>query len=152
MSSKPTIVIAPGSFASTELYDDLKSQLIAQGYETIVISLPSVGTKDQVSGISLEDDATRIKETIRKFIEQGKEIVQIMHSYGGIPGSESAKGLLKADLEVEGKPGGIAHLVYMAAVIAPVGQALMELDMGTRKEGLNNLDASKYYSPIIHTY
>ena len=140
MAVKPSIVIVPGSFAPPSIYTFLNQKLTSYGYETITISLPSVGTKDEASGVTLNDDALRIQETTERLADEGKDILLMMHSYGGVPGSESAKNLSKIERENEGKNGGIVKLLYMASIIAPEGKTVADIDLGGPKETLSGVE------------
>lgn len=51
-------------------------------------------------------------------------MILVLHSYGGISGTESAKGLLKKDREAELKKGGINSIVYVAAFLLPLDASL----------------------------
>ncbi|RFU24005.1 hypothetical protein B7463_g12330, partial [Scytalidium lignicola] len=71
-----------------------------------------------------QNAVAHIQKTTSELVAQGKEVVLVMHSYGGIPGTESAKGLLKKDRAAEQKAGGIVSLVYIASFLLPQGESL----------------------------
>lgn len=121
MSVKPTIALVPGSFSTTAAYDKLIEQLSKHGYPILRIGLKSVG--GIVPATSL-DDAAHIQSTLLPLVENGKEIVVIMHSYGGIPGTDGTKGLAKVDQTAAGKTGGVIALVYVAALMIQQGASL----------------------------
>ena len=110
------------SFSTPEFYTSTSSYLKDAGYETETIALPSVGG---VIPKTMHDDAAHIQSVASKYCDQGKDVVIAMHSYGGIPGTESSKGMSKADREAAGNKGGIVGLVYIAALLCPVGTSLM---------------------------
>ena len=58
-------------------------------------------------------------------IDASKEVVLVMHSYGGCPGSTAATDLSKAAQTAAGKPGGIIGLSFMCDVIAHDGDSLL---------------------------
>jgi hypothetical protein len=66
-------------------------------------------------------DATFIASEIQKLADEGKYVVLIGHSYGGVPLSESTKGLGKEEREKKGKKGGVVKLGYMTALVPEVG-------------------------------
>jgi pimeloyl-ACP methyl ester carboxylesterase len=121
MSVKPTIALVPGSFSTTAAYDKLIEQLSEHGYPIMRIELKSVG--GPVSATSL-DDAADINYILTPPVEEGKDIVVVMHSYGGIPGTDGTKGLAKVDQEAAGKKGGVIGLVYIAALLVKQGASL----------------------------
>lgn len=47
-----------------------------------------------------------------------------MHSYGGIPGTESVAGFARKDLAARGKKGGVVSLIYQSAFIVPAGASV----------------------------
>lgn len=47
-----------------------------------------------------------------------------MHSYGGIPGTESVKGLARKDLAAQGRKGGVISLIYQSAFLVPAGASV----------------------------
>lgn len=72
------------------------------------------------------DDATYIQNNyLDDLISQGKEVVMVMHSYSGIPGTESVKGRTRRNIAALGKKGGVVALVYMAAFLISAGQSVV---------------------------
>ncbi len=76
---------------------------------------------------TMQDDTAAIKAVISSVVDSGKEVVLVMHSYGGFPGTEATEGLGKADLQKQGKEGGVLALVYVAAWMPPVGKSIFTL-------------------------
>ncbi|KAI9869807.1 MAG: hypothetical protein M1830_005074 [Pleopsidium flavum] len=48
-----------------------------------------------------------------------------MHSYGGLPSGEAAKGFVKMQRERDGMKGGIVRLVYLCSLVLPEDASLM---------------------------
>jgi pimeloyl-ACP methyl ester carboxylesterase len=148
LTQKPTIVIVPGSFSPTYFYDTFVSPLSAHNYDVQVVSLPSVGGKTATTMI---DDATAIQAVTTKIADQGKDIVLVMHSYGGIPGTESAHGLAKKEREASGKKGGIVALLYVVALLVRPGKSLgSTLGEGTGVPDYVKVDVSGTSPSIVH--
>lgn len=59
-------------------------------------------------------------------MQAGREVVAILHSYGGQVGSDALIGLGKAIREREGLSGGVTHLIYMAAFAVAEGVGMMD--------------------------
>lgn len=77
---------------------------------------------------NLADDAEHIRQTsLNHLIAQGKEVVVVMHSYSGLPGTESVKGLLRTDLAAQGKNGGVVALVYITAFLLKAGESVQSI-------------------------
>jgi pimeloyl-ACP methyl ester carboxylesterase len=83
---QPTIVFVPGAFHSPEYYSPVRALLEAKGYGTEPVSLPSVGNN---SASSMTDDPTAIRVVSSKLADEGHQVVLVMHSYGGTPGTEN---------------------------------------------------------------
>lgn len=69
------------------------------------------------------DNAAMIAAEATKFADQGKDVMLIAHSYGGVPASEAIKGLSKAERERYGKKGGIVRVAYMTTLVPDLGAA-----------------------------
>lgn len=86
------------------------------------LTLLSVGGP---TSTTVSDDAAYIqKRYLDDLISQGKEVVVVMHSYGGIPGTESVKGRTCRDMAAQAKKGGVVALIYMAAFLISAGQSV----------------------------
>lgn len=68
-------------------------------------------------------------------IEDGKDIVVLMHSYGGMYGSQAVQGLSKKEREQAGKKGGVIALIYVSAVTPVKGKTTLDM-MGTDAKNL----------------
>lgn len=112
----PTIVLVQGSFQTPQVYTKLVQGLVAQGYPTIH---PQLGNVDSTnfSQLSLVDDALAIRTELTRQIEyEGKTIVIVMLSYGGLVGSKAiTEKLSYAKRQAQGLPGGVIHLFFYAA-------------------------------------
>ncbi|KAI1469341.1 alpha/beta-hydrolase [Daldinia caldariorum] len=128
--SKPTILIVGGSFAPAEVYDDIVDAVQAKGYDIKALHHPSVAFRGGPRPEKLPtmyDDAALVANEISKLADEGKEVVLVSHSYGGVPASESTKGLTKKERQSQGKPGGVIRLAYMTALVPPVGRSAQSL-------------------------
>lgn len=121
-SSKPTILLVPGAWHSPDLYAPMTDLLVAEGYEYIGISLASIGADPALE--NWDPDVELIHKTVLGVLDQGKDVVLVVHSYGGLVGSEAMKGLGKKQRESEGKKGGVVRLVYICAFFLELGMHL----------------------------
>jgi pimeloyl-ACP methyl ester carboxylesterase len=121
--SKPSILIVPGSFARPEFYDPIVSAVHSYGYPIHALHLPSVAPETGPTGPppSLYDDAAFIAGEIEKLADEGKDVVLVAHSYGGVPATESLKGLSKEERAKDGKKGGVVRLAYLTCLVPAVG-------------------------------
>jgi surfactin synthase thioesterase subunit len=127
---RPTILMVPGSFSPPLLYTGIVDHLTRHGCETIVVDYPSIGRRDPLPPATMLDDAAYTSSIAEKLADAGKPIIMVTHSYGGIVGTESTKGLAKTEREAVGKPGGIIRLLYITSLVPRVGESLVSL-MGT---------------------
>lgn len=123
--SKPSLLIITGSFALPEFYDNIVEAVSAKGYEIRTLHLQSVLPKNGVpregGPATMYDDASAIAEEVEILADHGKDVILIPHSYGGVPTTESLKGLAKSDREKQGKKGGVIRIAYMTCLVPELG-------------------------------
>ena len=124
MSNKPVIVIVPGAWHSPEAFHLVIDELEAAGYETKGVTLASVGAKTPLKDFQPDVDA--IQQVLKSLVDQGKDIVLVVHSYGGVIGNEAVQGFAKSDREKDGKKGGVVHIFLCCAFALPEGVSLMD--------------------------
>ncbi|PWY83368.1 hypothetical protein BO70DRAFT_361485 [Aspergillus heteromorphus CBS 117.55] len=143
--SKPSIILVTGSFCLPEFYDAVTTQVAAQGYDIHTLRLPSVGpnpgesTSHLPNPPTMYDDAAAIAREIAQRAEQGKEVIVVGHSYGGVPVAQSIEGLVK---EGSGQIGGVIRLGYMTAVVPALGGSTLDVlgQVAPEKRGKVRLD------------
>lgn len=125
----PTILLVQGSFHIPQVYEKLVKGLRDQGYPTIHPRLPSCSDveKSDFPQVSLVDDVLAIRsELIRQVEYEEKDVVVVMHSYGGLVGSEAVtEELSYAKRQSQGLVGGVTHLFYYAAFLLDKGQSVL---------------------------
>jgi hypothetical protein len=123
--SKPSILLIPGSFALPSFYDNIVDAVAAKGYEIKALHNPSSGIAPnegrEGAPPTMYDDAANIAKEAEKLADEGKDVILVAHSYGGIPTSQSTKGLEKEERQAQGKKGGIVRIAYMTCLVPPVG-------------------------------
>lgn len=123
-NSKPVIVFVPGAFSRPSDFDLVSNPLREVGYEVHVVHHPSSPDVLVVPTPSMYDDANNIHRLVERMADEGKDIVIVMHSYGGLPGTQACEGLSRTERLRDSKPGGIVRLLYVGAAIARVGSSL----------------------------
>ena len=124
----PTIMLIQGSFQISKVYCKLKRGLVAQGYPTIHPELPSCSNTDSEDfpQVSLIDDALAIRTVLTRQVEYEEKLVVVMHSYGGLVGSEAAtEELSYAKRHAQGLPEGVIHLFLYSAFLLNEGQSVL---------------------------
>ena len=118
-----------GAFHSPAHFSALRTALEGHGYEVVAPQLPSVGASPNVPDFS--QDVATVRAVLSTLIDdQKKDVVLAAHSYGGVPGTEAAKGFAKSTRHHpssastgSGGGGGIIALVYMTAYLSLVGES-----------------------------
>jgi hypothetical protein len=67
------------------------------------------------------DDAAFIAKEAERLADEGKDVILVGHSYGGVPVTQSAKGLGTKERQKQGKTGGIVNLAYITSLVPAVG-------------------------------
>jgi len=130
IKEKATILLVQGSFQTPLVYEPLCNRLKSLGYPTVQPPLPSCSNVEDPAfpSINLIDDALAVRLELTKLIEYGnKTVVVVMHSYGGLVGSEAIpEELTYTNRKARGQAGGVIHLYYFSAFLLPVGQSVLE--------------------------
>ncbi|KAL4723072.1 hypothetical protein ACLX1H_010313 [Fusarium chlamydosporum] len=131
-AEKPVIAIVQGAWHRAFHYEAFARLLIDQGFTVLLPNNVSAGEVEKIKGKTHVDDAEAIRKTLQPSLNEGKRIVLVCHSYGGIPGSFAVEGYQIHEREKQGLPGGIMHVVYVAAFAFPVkGLSLLAAVGGT---------------------
>lgn len=116
--SKPTFICVPGASHTPFIFDRLRAALAVHGYPLIPLALPSTG---RVPVYDFTEDVRAIRNLVAQLVESGKEIILVMHGYGGIPGAEALLGMGKLERVRVGLPGGVIRLVFIMAWVCKEG-------------------------------
>ncbi len=125
-SSKPTLVIVPGGWHPPSAYRRFATHLEDAGYPTLTAPYPSCNSTTPKTATCGEDARSLRQQLLPLIDSEGKDVVLLSHSYGGIPAAGAAYGLSKNARSKASKKGGILGLVYMSAFAVPEGASLVE--------------------------
>ncbi|KAL4733849.1 hypothetical protein BDV11DRAFT_209894 [Aspergillus similis] len=78
-----------------------------------------------INGLHL--DIKHTKAALQKLVDNGRQVVVVMHSYGGAAGASTMEGLGYAQRSKAGLQGGIIMAVRMTAFVACKGQSMLNL-------------------------
>ncbi|PVI00211.1 alpha/beta-hydrolase [Periconia macrospinosa] len=115
--STATIMIIPAAWHVPEHYASLETHLRSQNLEVFTERLPSMSIRVSRSSQSPSKDAAYIRDKLRPSVNAGKDVILLMHSYGGLPGALAAKGFTKSERVANGREGGVIGLIFMCAYI-----------------------------------
>ncbi|KAF4444398.1 hypothetical protein FALBO_17234 [Fusarium albosuccineum] len=119
-TNKPVIVLVHGAWQRPAQYESLKDGLVGRGFSVLRPESATSGTDvTKVRGKTYLDDVAIIRRAIEEPLAAGKEVVLVCHSYGGIPTSAAAEGYQVHERREKRLPGGIKHIVYLAAFALP---------------------------------
>jgi pimeloyl-ACP methyl ester carboxylesterase len=125
MSKLPSIVFVHGMFHVPANYDVLLKLLKDAGYRVSAPQLPSMQDLTPAVG-TMEPDIKAVREAIEQELEQDHDVVLVMHSYGGVVGSQAFKGLAKKD---RGDKSGVTQLVGVAANLLDEGEKMADFNL-----------------------
>ena len=134
LEEKPTILIIQDCFQTPAVYKDLLDRLVSLGYPTVHPLLPTCSDAQDPNfpSLTLLDDATAVQSELVRLVErEQKTVMVVMHSYGGLVGSEA---ILEAMSHIKrrehGLLGGVIHLFLVSAsLVGPGGSMLDGLDV-----------------------
>lgn len=124
---KPTIVFCHGAWHTPAHFEPVQQLFESNGYPTRCPRQPSCGAVPP--NVSMYEDARALRLVLEDLVEgQRKYVVLVLHSYGGIVGTQATDhSLAKQTREHLGLPGGVLGLLYMCAFVLPLGQSLQGL-------------------------
>jgi pimeloyl-ACP methyl ester carboxylesterase len=96
MADLPTLVFVPGSWHKPTCYDKIVTLLQDQyKLRCVSISLPSTANNPAAT---FKDDLDAARTAISTETSQGRDVVVIAHSYGGMVGNSAIKGFARKDV------------------------------------------------------
>ena len=116
--SKPTILLVGGAWHTADYLKPLATALEAAHYPTLTLALPSVGASP--AKLDFGHDVALVRSTALKLAADGKNIVAVLHSFGGIVGTEALQGLGQASMK---GMGAVRGLVYIATMLPKKGDS-----------------------------
>lgn len=122
--SKPTVLFVHGAWHSPKHFQPARDAFELAGYPTECPRQPTFDAKPGTA--TLYEDAKCIRSLLDELIEaQGKDVICVLHSYGGVVGTEAIHESLGKKIRQEnGLKGGVLGILYMAAFILPLGASL----------------------------
>ena len=116
--TKPVIVIVPGAWHRPAHYAHLALKLNSAGYTVDCLELSSTNDEKDLPENSWTEDISIIRNAITSHTEAGRDVAVVMHSFGGMTGSEAACGLGKKETETLGR---VVQLIYMTSFMLQEG-------------------------------
>lgn len=119
----PTTIFVPGSWHTHSHAQPLISTLTHRGHRAISLQLVSVGLKSPRP--TFADDIDLITQGCAGEIEQGKDVLLVLHSMAGMCGAEAVNRIIAAGgLKERAGKGRLVRVVLIAAQALPAGMVL----------------------------
>lgn len=114
MATKPVILIITGAWHLPAHYARLSNRLRHLGFR---VECPLLLTNNNARPpyCTLDDDIEHIRQCTNKILTDNQDVVAIMHSYGGVVGSNALSGL---DKSMGPGIGRVKGLLYMSAFLS----------------------------------
>jgi hypothetical protein len=143
-TEKPVIVIIPGAWHVPAHYAHLALKLNSAGYTVDCIeSSATCDEKDKATPTNTwKADISIIRNAITGHTRAGRDVVVVMHSFGGMAGSEAAYGLGRNDFESEAE-GAVIKLIYMASFLVQENQGRADFENDEPWPMIANVDDPK---------
>jgi len=120
-------------------------------YPAICLDLPSVGAWPPLR--NFDPDVAHIRAAVSKLVvEEGKEVILAMHSYGGVPGNEAMRGLSRDSQMASGLEGGVIKLVFIAAYMLDIGSSILSGDPDNMQEWKDKVPSCIEVDDLGHTF
>lgn len=123
--TSPIFVFVPGAWHTPDTFDTIRGLLADRGFDSEAVANQSVGASDPLTG--LHADIAFTKGVLQKLSDEGRQIVVVAHSYGGMVGAGAVEGLSFSERSKAGLPGGVIQVVWMAAFVTPKGKSVIDM-------------------------
>ncbi|TFB04656.1 hypothetical protein CCMA1212_003285 [Trichoderma ghanense] len=131
----PTIVGVTGMWHPASCFEDLSAAFREKGYPFVSQDAPGILNEDPLNSTVDKDSESLRQNILLPLLAEGRDVVLLMHSYGGIYGSAAVDGLSVRERKKAGLKGGVTGLIYVTAVTPAVGKSLLDM-MGLTPENL----------------
>lgn len=100
------------------------------GYNTRAMDLPTVGFPEQQPLADFWGDVAVVQKHLTELIASGQKVILVLHSYGGIVGTQAVEGFDVVPLEgsADGEEkGGLVQMIYLCAFVGLDGKSIGDL-------------------------
>ena len=125
-TGKPTVLLVHGSWHTPKHYRRQLDVLEKNGFPTSCPLQPSVG---QPPPMGLIEDAQAIRDELTRLIEtEGKDVIVVAHSYGGVVTTQAVDPPFARQARAARRhSGGVVRLLYVCAFVLPLGESLASM-------------------------
>lgn len=115
MADRPAILLVHGAWHNAASWDKVRTELESRGRTVHAIDLPTVHASDKAF-LGMYDDARTVRAAIEAI---DGPVVVAAHSYGGVPATQGAAGLLN-----------VVGIVYVSAFVMDIGESALTPNRG----------------------
>ena len=120
---KPTIVLVHGAWHVPEHYSHFIQQLQQAGFEVFCPQLPTCDETKRLNA-DMFGDAQVVRSQVVSLVDKAREVIMLLHSYGGAVGTEAVEGLSTSERATKKLHGGVVRLIYMCGFMLQVGESV----------------------------
>ena len=121
---RPAVVLVHGAWHVPEHYADFIRQLDQAGFEVFCPRLPTCDETEYLTADLFIDAQVVRNQVISLIVKHSREVVMLLHSYGGAVGTEAIKDLSVSECAAKGLDGGVVCLIYMCGFMLQVGESV----------------------------
>lgn len=115
---KPAYVFVGGVSHTPLFFESLIKEMATLGYESTAVAFPTCGENTET--VTQWEEVTAIQKAVKSYLgDQSRDVILVLHSYGGWPGSRAIKTLDKETRNDNGKSTSIIEVVFIAAFLLP---------------------------------
>ena len=122
-TGKPAIVLVHGAWHVPEHYSDFIQQLQQAGFDVFCPRLPTCDETKRLNA-NMFSDAQVVQNQVISLVDQSREVIMLLHSYGGAVGTEALNRLSASERATKGLRGGVTHLIFMCGFMLQVGESV----------------------------
>lgn len=123
LNARPTIVLVHGAWHVPQHYETLLQKLRQAGFEVHCPLLPTCDETKRLNA-TMFSDVELVQDIVKSLIATSREVIMLLHSYGGAVGTEAAKGLSIPQQKARGHRGGIRRLIFMCGFMLQEGESV----------------------------
>jgi len=123
-TNKPTILLVHGGWHTPAHFVPFRALLQKAGYPS---RCPTLACVEAEPPVGLMEDAQVVRDELEQLVvEEEKDVIVIGHSYGGLVVTQGVDAeFSRKSRQASGKKGGVLHLIYVCALIVPVGESVL---------------------------
>lgn len=112
---KPTILLIHGALHDANVWDLVVPKFEALDYPVSTVQLPTSNPTSKT--LAIFDDVAAIQKIMLPLLDQGKEVVVIVHSYGSVPGLMSIEGNSVIERKEKSLKGGVKSVMFISSLL-----------------------------------